>query len=149
MKRRQAGFSLIELLFSVLILGVGIAGMTRGVTAALSANKESEIQTKATLFAAGQIELIRSEGFYVSGENEGECGIAVPGHSWQSSLTETDSEGLFHVVVSIVPTNALDRVTVSLETMLFEPPLGLTSTTDRKNARQNERQSQRQAQQPQ
>ena len=149
MKRRQSGFSLIELLFSVLILGVGIAGMTRGVTAALSANKESEIQTKATLFAAGRIELMRSEGFYISGETEGDCGVAVPGHSWQTTLQETDSEGLFHMVVRIVPTNAIDRITVSLETMLFEPPVGLTSSTDRKNARQNERQSQRQNQQPQ
>ena len=148
MNRSQAGFSLIELMFALMILAVGIAGMARGVTASLSASKESEIQTKAALFAAGRIELLRAEGFYIQGEEEGDCGIAVPGHSWQQTITETEPEGLYEVSIEIIPTNAVDRISFRLDTMLFEPPLGLNSSTDRENARRTERQSERQSQTP-
>jgi len=54
------GFSLIETMLAILILGTGLVGLTHGITAALRASKESELQTKAALFAAGQIEDARS-----------------------------------------------------------------------------------------
>src|SRR3954453_14697321 len=46
------GFSLIEVMVAVLILGVAVAGMVQGITAALSSSKESELQTTAALIAA-------------------------------------------------------------------------------------------------
>lgn len=149
MKRSQAAFSLVELLFAIMILGIGIAGMARGVTASLTSSKESEIQTKAALFASSRLELLRAEGFLIEGEDTGECGIALPGHGWTQTLTETEPEGLFLVTLTISPTNALERTAFKLETMLFDPPIGLDSSTDRENARRNERQTQRQENSPQ
>ncbi len=149
MKRGQSGFSLVELLFAIMILGVGIAGMARGITASLSSSKESEIQTKAALFASSRIELLRAEGFLIPGEETGECGLTLPGHGYTQTLTEVEPEGLYEVSLTIAPTNSLDRITFKLETMLFDPPIGLDSTTDRENARREERQSQRQENQQQ
>ena len=110
-------------MFSLLILGVGIAGMARGMTASLSASKESEIQTRAALFAAGRIEFIRADGYYSAGEEEGECGIALPGYLWKQTLSETDQDGLFHVTVTVLKDPDSERKVFTLETMLFEPPL--------------------------
>ena len=131
MKRRQAGFSLIEIMFSLLILGVGIAGMARGVTASLSASKESEIQTRAALFAAGRIEFVRADGYYSAGEDEGECGIALPGYLWKQTMIETEQEGLFHVTVTVVNPPDSERPIFKLETLLFEPPLNGLGTPEK------------------
>ena len=144
MKRSQSGFSLIELLFAVLILGVGIAGMARGITASLSASKESEIQTKAALFAAGRMEFLRADGYYIAGSDEGECGVTLPGYVWQQTLTEsTQHQGLFDVVIKILPNSESEVSVFTLETRLYDPPIGINSTADRENARDNERRSER------
>lgn len=139
MKHTQAGFSLTELLFAVLILGVGIAGLARGVTASLSSSKESELQTKAALFAAGRIEFLRADGYYIAGTEEGECGMVLPGYVWEQSLKETDQEGLFHVEIKVLRLAGAETSIYTLETMLFEPPSGLTSSADKENAKTNDK----------
>src|SRR5579859_3484929 len=71
---RTAGFSLVEILCAVLVLGVALTGMIQGVTTALRSTKESELQTVAALFAAGQLETIRAEGGLQDGTTKGDCG---------------------------------------------------------------------------
>ena len=53
---RNSGFSLVEVMCAILILGIALAGLTQGVTTALTSSKESELQTTAALFAAGLVE---------------------------------------------------------------------------------------------
>ena len=45
----NAGFSLVEVMIAVLILGIAIVGLTQGFTTALASSKESELQTTAAL----------------------------------------------------------------------------------------------------
>src|SRR5882762_5584731 len=58
---RNGGFSLVEVMCAILILGIGLVGLTQGITAALQSSKESELQTTAALLAAGQIETLRAD----------------------------------------------------------------------------------------
>jgi prepilin-type N-terminal cleavage/methylation domain-containing protein len=51
--KRDAGFSLIEIMVAILILGIALVGLTQGITSSLTASKESELQTTAALIAAG------------------------------------------------------------------------------------------------
>ena len=51
--RHNAAFSLVEVLCAIFILGVGLVGLTQGITTALSSNKEAELQTAAALIAEG------------------------------------------------------------------------------------------------
>ena len=48
---RNSGFSLVEVMCAILILGIALAGLTEGVTTALTSSKESELQTTAALLA--------------------------------------------------------------------------------------------------
>jgi len=139
--RSTSGFSLVEVLCAILILGVGVAGLTHGITTALSASKESELQTAAALVAAGQIELLRADGFLINGVEEGECGEGLSLYRWRQTISSTDIEGLHEVEVVIEHTKS-DQIIYELKTALFDPPLlsALDSSggRDRKDSRRRE-----------
>jgi prepilin-type N-terminal cleavage/methylation domain-containing protein len=122
---RETGFSLVEVLLAILILGVTLTGMTRGVTTALSASKDVEVQTSAVLIAAGQIETLRAEGFIIEGEEEGSAG---KNYEWKQTVVESTISGLFEVTVTITDTRT-DKQIFELQTMLFDVPLDLNSTS--------------------
>ncbi|HUD83105.1 MAG TPA: hypothetical protein VMQ67_06360, partial [Candidatus Saccharimonadales bacterium] len=63
---------------AILILGVALAGLTRGITTALASNKDSELQTVAALAAAAQIETIRADATWSDGVTDGDCGDDLP-----------------------------------------------------------------------
>ena len=123
MKIRQynAGFSLVEVMCAIIILGIALVGLTQGITTALSSNKESELQTTAALLAAGQIETLRAEGYLTEGTLEGESGEGLSLYRWKQSISSTSIEGLFEVSVAVE--HAKTGVAIyELRTMLFDPP---------------------------
>ena len=48
----RSGFSLIEVMVAILILGIALVGLTQGISTALGSSKESELQTTAAAFGA-------------------------------------------------------------------------------------------------
>ncbi len=121
MNRTAHGFSLVEVLCAVLILGVALVGLTEGVTTALRSNKDSEIQTSAALAAAGQIELLRADGLFTEGTQEGDCGPDLPLYKWKRSISKTSIAGLDEVDVIIQDARSGSAL-YELKTMLFQPP---------------------------
>jgi prepilin-type N-terminal cleavage/methylation domain-containing protein len=119
---RRRGFSLIEVLCAVMILGIAIAGLTQGLTTALTSNHEAEIQTAATLLAAGQIETLRAEGYILEGETEGEGEGNLSGYKWKQNVTETKLEGLYEVKVRVERSSGGEEI-YELTTLLFDPPV--------------------------
>ena len=118
---------------AILILGIALAGLTQGITSALRSNKESELQTSAALLAAGQIETTRAEGFVMDGETEGdsdEDDLSL--YHWKESITRTDIDGL-HDVVVVVENSKTGKTIYELRTLLFDPPLTDSDTTDSKD----------------
>jgi prepilin-type N-terminal cleavage/methylation domain-containing protein len=120
--KRARGFSLVEVLCAILILGVGMVGLTQGLTTALRSSKETETQTAAALLAAARIETVRADGFILEGveEGEGEEGTAV--FRWQQTISGTDLAGLYDVKV-IVQNASSGQPIFELQTLLFDPPL--------------------------
>ncbi len=125
--RGAAGFSLVEVLCAILILGVALVGLTQGLTIALHSTKESELQTTAALFAAGQIETVRAEGGLEDGEKEGDCGEGLSLYHWKQTITAAGIDGLHQVDVTIENSKS-SKVIYQLQTLLFEasdePTLG-------------------------
>jgi general secretion pathway protein I len=119
----NAGFSLIEVMVAILILGVALAGMTHGIATALESSKESELQTTAALFAAGQIETLRAEGGLENGETDGDCGTALKAYRWKQTISGTGIDGLYDVDV-VIETAQNDQEIYELKTLLFEPDNG-------------------------
>ncbi|MDB6064755.1 MAG: Bacterial type secretion system protein [Pedosphaera sp.] len=121
MRHRNAGFSLIEVMCAILILGIALVGLTQGITAALKSSKESELQTTAAMIAAGQIETLRADGTVKDGEEEGECGEGLSLYKWKQSITSTSTAGLHEVTVVVQNSNSGTAI-YELKTMLFDPP---------------------------
>lgn len=117
---QNAGFSLVEVMCAILILGVAMVGLTSGITTALSSGKESELQTAAALIAAGQIEMVRADGIIIDGVEEGEGAGGLSLYRWQRSIATTPVEGLHEVIVTV--NNAKSGKSIyELRTLLFEP----------------------------
>ncbi|MEK7677676.1 MAG: type II secretion system protein [Verrucomicrobiota bacterium] len=139
-RHRTAGFSLIEVMCAILILGIGLVGLTQGITTALSSSKESELQTTAALIAAGRIETLRAEGYLMDGESEGECGAGLSLYRWKQSVTSTTIDGL-HEVEVVVQNSKSGQAIYELRTLLFDPPI--FSTLDESSSRRDSARSKR------
>ena len=120
--RRNSGFSLVEVMCAILILGIALAGLTQGVTTALTSSKESELQTTAALFAAGLIETLRAEGYLSDGATEGDCGEGLSLYRWKESITGGGIDGL-HQVEVVVENAKTGQPIYELQTLLFQPPV--------------------------
>ena len=118
---RDAGFSLVELMCAILILGIGLVGLTQGITTALSSNKESELQTTAALIAAGRIETLRAEGYLMEGEDEGDSEEGLALYHWKQTITRGTIDGLYEVAVVVENSNSGKSI-YELRTRLFDPP---------------------------
>lgn len=136
----SAGFSLIEVMVAILILGVALVGMTHGVTTALESSKDSELQTTAALFAAGKIETLRAEsdfeGELDDGETSGNCGTDLKHYDWKQTVSATDIDGLHEVDVT-VETAQNHAPIYTLKTLLFVPPQNSTAAGPNANANPN------------
>jgi prepilin-type N-terminal cleavage/methylation domain-containing protein len=119
------GFSLIEVMCAILILGIGFVGLTHGITSALISSKESELQTTAALIAAGRIELLRADSFLMEGEDE-QFDSDLSLYHWRQRITETAVEGLFDVEV-VVDLKETGSPIYQLRTMLFDPPVSFST----------------------
>ena len=119
--KRRAGFTLVEIMVAVVILAIALAGLTQGITTALASSKESELQTTAALFAAGQIELLRAQTDWTDGADQGDCGAGLPLYRWRQTISTTDIDGLHEV--DVVVENAQTGAEIyELKTMLFQIP---------------------------
>jgi prepilin-type N-terminal cleavage/methylation domain-containing protein len=117
----NAGFSLVEVMIAILILGIALVGLTQGITTALASSKESELQTTAALFAAGQIELLRAENDLIDGTINGDCGAVLPLYRWKQTVSPTDIDGL-HDVDVVVENSQTGAEVYELKTLLFQIP---------------------------
>ena len=118
---RNSGFSLVEVMCAILILGIALAGLTQGVSTALISSKESELQTTAALVAAGLVESLRAEGNLSDGATEGECGEGLSLYRWKQFVTRAGIDGL-HEVDVVVQNAKTGQAIYELQTLLFQPP---------------------------
>lgn len=131
---QTAGFSLLEVMCAILILGVGLVGLTQGIATALKSSKESELQTTAALLAAGRIETLRADGFVNDGETGGDGNGELSLYHWRQSVTSTRIEGL-HEVEVVVENSTTGKTIYELKTLLFDPPIPpVTDDSTKKNS---------------
>ena len=118
--RSQAAFSLVEVMCAILVLGIGVAGLTQGISTALGSSKESEVQSTAALLAAGRMELLRADGYLTDGTREGSGDEGFSLYRWRETVSATSIDGLHEVEVAIENSKS-GKLIYELKTMLFDP----------------------------
>jgi prepilin-type N-terminal cleavage/methylation domain-containing protein len=105
---KVAGFSLIECLVAILILGIGVVGVAGMFTCASVSERKASFMAKAREVADDVIEDVRVNGYASLSEASGSREIATPGlprsHgvlAWQPYPTGASEGGLKLVAINI------------------------------------------------
>ena len=132
----NAGFSLVEVMCAVLILGIALSGLALGVSTALRSSKDAEVQTTAALIAAGQLEFYRADGIIEVGEEEGDVDDGSL-YRWKQTTSNAGIDGLYEVAVVVEDTRS-GKSLYELRTLIFDQPIESTQD-DSQTRRQSQR----------
>jgi prepilin-type N-terminal cleavage/methylation domain-containing protein len=134
--RPQSGFSLVEVMCAILIMGVALVALTHGMTTALGSTKESEIQTIVVGLAAGQIETLRASTVLTDGTTDGDFGDNFPKYKWEQTIAPADVDGLHQVDVVVTDTKS-GAMLYKLTTLLFDSDYPTDTDTKQKQRDQD------------
>lgn len=133
--RHNGGFSLIEVMCAILIMGLALVALTHGLTTALGSTKDSEVETTVVSLAAGQIETLRAGAVLSDGTTEGDFGDNFPKYSWEQTIAPGEVDGL-HQVDVVVRDAKSQAPLYRLTTLLFDSDYPNSTASD---ARQKQR----------
>lgn len=109
----RKGFTLIETVISIVIIGVVFLGLLAVVTGVFTHATRDEVMTTATMLAKGEME--RASGLdWTVADDSGSFTGNFSDYSWEINVTATDSE---HKQVNATVTNAMIG-SVTLTTMV-------------------------------
>ena len=118
---RGAGFSLIETLCGILVLGVAVVALTQSITAALRSTRSGVDHSRAALLAAERMELLFARRYLPTTEVEGEFEVPDDQFGYRESVEEIEPEGLHEITVEIIDL-ALERPVFELVGRRFVKP---------------------------
>jgi len=130
-RRHHGGFTLIEVMCAILIMGVALVALTRGITTALGSSKDSEVQTVVVELAAGQIETLRASAVLTDDTTEGDFGESFPKYTWEQTVAPGDVDGL-HQVDVVVKDAKSGAALYKLTTLLFDSDYPTSSASEAK-----------------
>ena len=135
-KRHNDGFSLIEVMCAILIMGVALVALTRGMTTALGSTKDSEVQTTVVALAAGQLETLRASKVLTDETTEGDFGGSFPKYKWEQTISPGGLDGLHQVDVLVQ--DAKSGATIyKLTTLLFDADYPSSTESDAKQKKRD------------
>jgi prepilin-type N-terminal cleavage/methylation domain-containing protein len=130
-QRHNSGFSLIEVLCAILIMGVALVALTRGITTALASTKDSGVDTAVVSLAAGQIETLRASGVLTDETTDGDFGDNFRKYKWEQTVAPADVDGLHQVDVTVEDAKTGASL-YKLTTLLFDSDYPSSSASDAK-----------------
>ena len=122
------GFSLIECLLAITVLGLSVAGVSQAISVSLNGIKDSERLVQATLLASSKVEILRADTFLYPGEESGNFEEPFEDYAYRETIEESEVEGLHDVTVTVIwePTG---HQLYELRTRLFDKPYTPLPTT--------------------
>ena len=107
------GFTLIETVISIVIIGVVFLGLLAVVTGVFTHATRGEVMSVATMLAKGEMERVSGLGWSAA-DDSGSFAGNFSDYSWEIDVTATDSE---HKQVDVTVTNTMIG-SVTLTTMV-------------------------------
>jgi len=126
-RRRQSGFTLLEVLVALAIAGLALAVMSEAATGGFLASKTAAGYQEALSRAKSHLAALGSDGTLIPGQAEGEDG---DGYHWRYRVSEISRQGqaaglaLYEIEVGIAWTAGGHRRDVLLHTERAGRPYG-------------------------
>ncbi len=117
--RRSRGFTLIELMVAMTILGLGLTVILEVVSGGTTLSHNVHRTSEAILLANWKINQIQIEGFPPTGVREGAFEEPYHEYSWETEVRSTDNDNLRELHVQIRWREGLVEKDVELSTLLY------------------------------
>src|SRR5215207_1438217 len=101
---RSRGFTLVEVLATLVLLGIILPIAMRGVSMAMAAASNARRTAEATTLAEAKLNALVADGTWASGSLSGDFAPLQPEYQW-SCLTATRDYGLTEVAVRVTWTD--------------------------------------------
>jgi len=127
---RRAGFTLIEVLAAMLLIGIVMPVVMQGITAASLAGSSARYRTQAAILADSKLSELTITGQWDGGTLAGDFGADWPGYKWQATVTDwagdVNQVGLQQLDVQVTWTDRGQQSSVTVSGLVYVRPV--TST---------------------
>ncbi len=120
--RGKSGFTLIEVMVSAVLLGIGITAALGALRHSVLATRRAEEYSLAAILAQSKLEeakLLASQGLT---NDRGDFSPDYPDIQWEQEVIEGPESNLDQVTIRIIWTSSGQEQTYELTTYLYVPP---------------------------
>ncbi len=124
---RRRGFTLIEAMAAVVILGIGIVGSVAAFGSLAHSEANARQTEKMVQLAKGKLAELVATGQATTAANGDFTDQNEPGYTWDLQVNTSDVTDLDTVTISVNQTNT-SKSPVKIDTLIYVPP-ATTATT--------------------
>ena len=129
MNRGRSGFTIVEALASVVLLGVGIAAAMGGLSSLSKAEADGQDRERMERLAAQKFDELVATGSTTSAESGDFVDRGFPDVTWQSQVSSTGVDNLNHISVTVQRSNDSKSPVAVFDSLQYVPPTTTTGTT--------------------
>ncbi len=123
----RGGFTLVEVLAAMLLIGIVMPAVMQGVTAATRAGSSARHRSEAALLAGSKLSELTLTGQWDGGVLAGDCGPDWPGYKWAAAVTawagDTQGIGLQQLDVTVTWTDAGRPTSATVTGLVYVRPV--------------------------
>src|SRR4051794_22072547 len=118
-RRQRAGFTLVEVLATMVMLGIVLPVAMRGVSIALAAASSARHRTEAAELASAKLDSLVATGEWSATAPSGDFGTDYPGYSWTVQMATRDY-GVTEIMLTVTWQERGQPRTLNLATMVSD-----------------------------
>ena len=116
---RRGGFTLVEVLATLLLVGIVLPVTMRGMSLALAAASSARHTAEATSLAETKLSELTTDTLSVTTDGSGDFGTDYPGYTWASQRVSRDY-GLSEVALRVSWVERGQPKSLTVSTLLYE-----------------------------
>ena len=118
--RHQGGFTLVELLVTVVLIGIILPVAMKGISLSIALASSAKHQREATFLAEAKLSELISTGEWLNSDLSGDFGEHWPEYRWSAEVSQWDDPTLQELALSVTWTSRGTEHEITLSTLVYE-----------------------------